>query len=116
MAVVEYKLNIINSAGHISQPTFIREGGHWNNPADNTYVGWILDNAKYYVPDTLTKLSKEEFVQRQLSIHAVTPFQSGDGVNPEDITEPVELTEEEVRTQAEAWYDNYVTTCNGITR
>jgi len=122
MAVVEYKLHIVGHRGQSQQPMWIREPGHFHNPDDNTRIGWVIDNAEYYVPDTVVSLTKEELVQRQLGIHANHPERvyTGDetelDAQREDTDNWRDKTDAEVRAEVEAWYDQYVSDCQGITR
>lgn len=78
MAVVEYKLQVVTNKGGRAAPLWIREGGAHENPDDSTMLGWVVDNAPYYVPDTIVTLTKEEMVQRQLRIHQNHPFKKFD--------------------------------------
>ena len=82
MAVVEYKLHVINNQGHMATPPWIQDGGQWHNPADNTMVGWIPAEAdrEYWVPDNITTLTKAELNTRMLAIHAARPFDKGDAM------------------------------------
>jgi len=131
MAVVEYKMHIVGHRGQFQQPMWIREPGYFYNPDDKTRIGWVVDNAEYYVPDTVNSLTKEELVQRQLGIHANYPervyigdagdetelnIQTNLNVQQEDTDNWRDKTDEEVRAEVEAWYDQYVTNCQGITR
>ena len=104
MAVVEYMMHRRNGGKQRDVPGFIGDRGHWMSPIDKSLTGWVDDTPDYYVPDTVVRLTKEEFVQRQLTIHASHPFTTGDAIDEE----PTEMTEAEVRAQAEAWYDNFV--------
>ena len=121
MAVVEYKMELVGIKGQFKQPMWVREGGHHFNPADHTRVGWVVDNAEYYVPDSLTTLTKEELVQRQLTMHASNPERvytgsfEGPGMD-EDVDNWRDKTDAEVRTEVEAWYDDYVAQCQGIVK
>lgn len=107
MAVIEYML--IKDGPRRQVPEFVGDRGHWMSPLDNTFIGWLDDDRDYYVPDTVITLTKSEFVARQLAIHAEVPFtKSGnDESDPDDERE--NMTTEEVTTQAEAWYDDFVT-------
>ena len=122
MAVVEYKMAVVGHKGQFTQPIWIREGGNFYNSADHTRVGWVVDNAEYYVPDTLTTLTKEELVQRQLTMNAAAPAKvyTGDYESEEAQREDSEnwrnKTDAEIRTEVEAWYDDYVTKCQGIVK
>jgi hypothetical protein len=69
MKIVEYKKHKIN--GQIDTPEFIEFGGFFFNPNDNTYIGVISedDDREYYVPDSLTVLTKEQLIDRQSLIN-----------------------------------------------
>jgi len=109
MAVVEYKLHRINGGSRRAVPEFIGDRGHWQSPKDKSFIGWIDEDRDYYVPDSVTELTKAEFVQRQLDIHNsagnafMTEVEIGSGQTP------VALSNTEVTTTAETWYDNFVT-------
>jgi len=109
MPVVEYKLEAVTNKGGATAPLWVDDGGYWSSPIDKTKVGWVLPEAdrEYYVPDTVIELSKSQFVTRQLAIHAVRPFLSMTDDNGEPVEEH-EMTEVEVTTDAEEWYDSFV--------
>lgn len=110
MAVVEYMHHIYDGDHRRHIPGFIHDRGHWYNPADETWVGWTRTKTNYYVPNTLKKLTKEDFVQRCFAIHAQTPITTQSPPSEENpIGEPIALTTEaEVRAHAEEWYDAFV--------
>lgn len=108
MAVVEYRLHRVNGKNLRHVPDFIGDRGHWYNPTDNTYIGWIDDNRDYYVPDTIVSLTKEELVQRQLNIHSSTPLSKMEGDETTGEITQTEMTVEEVRSEVEQWYDDFV--------
>jgi len=106
MAVIEYMLHRINGSARAEIPGWVGDRGHWFNPADNTYIGWVDDVRDYYVPDTVTSFTKAEFVTRLLTMHGTTPFQN---MNMEDPSaDPTNMTDAEVTTMAETWYDDFV--------
>ena len=113
MAIVEYMLHR-NEQGHKIVPPFIIDGGHWWNPADFTMVGWVEDNRDYYIPDTLTILTRELFAERLLAMHVANPFMinpsSGLNMNPE---ENIPMTNEQVVEIADQWYNKFVQTHTG---
>ena len=106
MAVIEYMLY---KDGHKRQvPDFVGDRGHWMNPIDNSFIGWVDDVRDYYVPDTIVTFTKEQFVARQLAIHAQYPMTKSVIENEGPSGEQVNLTNEEVTAQAETWYDEFV--------
>jgi hypothetical protein len=111
MAVVEYKMHIVGPQGQYQQPHFIREGGHFQS-TDHSRVGWIVDNAEYYIPDTLTTLTKAQLVTRQLALHSANP----ERIYTDDTDNWRDKTDAEVTSETEAWYDAYVSDCASITK
>ena len=120
MPVIEYKLHAINSQKHMQAPHWVTDGGNWYNPADKTLVGWTPaeTDRDYYIPDTVTTLTKAELNTRMLAIHAITKYQkrtpeerdsNGDPIIPENYSDTFEdMTEAEVTTMSNDWYDAYV--------
>ena len=104
MPVIEYKLHAINSQKHMQAPAWVTDGGHWKSPIDNTMIGWVPAEAdrEYYVPDTVTTLTKAELNTRLLTIHANTKYQKGEEDSPQN------MTNAEVTTMSNAWYDSYI--------
>lgn len=105
MPVVEYKLHKVGR-NSLRAPEFIDDGGYWANSADNTMVGWVLPEAdrEFYVPDTLTELSRADFITRLTTMHAANAFQNDPA---EEGGEPTDMTEAEVQTMAGDWYDSF---------
>ena len=109
MPVIEYKLHAVASGHALQAPPWVIDGGNWYNPTDKTLVGWVPAEADraYYVPDTVTTLTKAELNTRLLGIHTTTKFKKP--LDPE-ATPPTyeDLTEAEVTTMSNDWYDAYV--------
>ena len=121
MAVVEYKLHIVGHRGQRRAPDWIRKGG--NLPStDHTMVGWIVDNAEYYIPDTVETLTKAQLVARQLALHATTAERIYAGSETEVVAQDEDTenwrdkTDAEVTAEVEAWYDRYTASCAGIAK
>ena len=111
MPVVEYKMHVVTNKGGATAPLWVDDGGYHTSPIDKTKIGWVLPEAdrEYYVPDTVTELSKSEFVTRQLAIHAVQPFLTQDILNEDgEEVEQTEMTNDQVTTEMESWYDSFV--------
>lgn len=112
MAVVEYMHHVFDGDHRRHIPGFIHDRGHWYNPADETWVGWTKTKPDYYVPESLTTLTKEAFVQRCFVIHATNPIMvpnpngQGPGMGPGSMI--ALASEAEVRAHAEQWYDAFV--------
>lgn len=112
MPVVEYKLHIVTNKGGMAAPLWVAEGGYHQSPIDNTMVGWALHDSdrEYYIPDTVVELSKTDFINRQLSIHSIRPFDKEGGVDSEgiDFVDPEQMDSAEVITTAGKWYDDFI--------
>ena len=109
MAVIEYMMHRYEGGTRRRVPEWVGDRGHWMSPIDGSFIGWVDDTRDYYVPDTVVSLSKEDLVQRQLAIHATHPMQKfEDGPALAVDAEPTIMTEDEVRTMVEAWYDQFV--------
>lgn len=108
MAVVEYMNHVYDGDHRRHIPGFIHDRGHWYNPSNSTWVGWTKTNPDFYVPNTLTTLTKEDFVQRCIQLNVIEPIMV-QAPGSEDRFDMVPLaTEQEVRSFAEAWYDSFV--------
>ena len=107
MPVIEYKFQI-SETGRKVIPGYVEDRGHWYNPADKTFVGWVKAEAdrEYWVPDTIEELTKAELVTRVLGMHAANPMMVNDSDGT--VTE-TQMTDAEVTTMVEAWYDECVT-------
>jgi FMN-dependent NADH-azoreductase len=107
MPVIEYKFQISETGRNVI-PGYVEDRGHWYNPADHTYVGWVKAEAdrEYWVPDTIEELTKAEMVTRVLGMHATNPMMAMDS---EGVVTETPMTNDEVTTMVEAWYDAFVT-------
>ena len=107
MPVIEYKLHAVDPGQALQAPHWVIDGGQWYNPADKTLVGWTPAEADraYYVPDTVTTLTKAELNTRMLAIHATNKFQKNTSEDPDTFEH---MTDAEVTTMSNDWYDAYV--------
>ena len=105
MPVIEYKLHAVDPGQALQTPHWVIDGGNWYNPAERTLVGWTPAEADraYYVPDTVTTLTKAELNTRMLAIHANTKYQKTTGVDTFE-----DMTNAEVTTMSNDWYDAYI--------
>jgi hypothetical protein len=102
MKIVEYKKHLINGVNII--PEFIHDGNYFYDNDTKTWIGLVLDSSdrEYYVPDTLTELTDEELIARQLVIHSnnsITKLEIPSDPHSNIIT----LTEEEVISNINDW-------------
>ncbi len=96
--ILEYML--IREAGAKRAPSWVEDGGYFLNPDDNTMVGWSPDLADrdYYVPDSVTELTRAELKTRVLDIDSRYPFLDVDGN---------ELTDSEINSSVDSWCDAF---------
>ena len=85
MAILEYKSQATN--GGTKAPDWVEDGGYFPNPDDFSMVGWSRDDAEWYTPDTVVKLTAPELEARQLAIHELHPMknQEGDALTMDDV-------------------------------
>lgn len=72
--IVEYRMHR-NDLKQLVTPSFVDDGGYFQNPADGTYVGWIAEPVQHHVPDTIATLTAEQLEERLLAL----PFRGFDG-------------------------------------
>jgi len=78
--IYEYMLNI-DVLGHKSVPGWVEKRlTLFYNDANKTHVGWSPNEGErdYYIPDSVVVLSKQDLVNRALSLHAITPIKQRD--------------------------------------
>lgn len=103
--IVEYMLEQVGRSDARRTPPFIREGGQYFNPSNFTYLGWVPNLAarEFYIPDTLTTITRTSIVTRNLEIHANYPMQKAD---PDNEGMMINMTEAEVTADARSWWDS----------
>lgn len=109
MPVVEYKMHVVTNKGGATAPLWVNDGGYHTSPIDKTKIGWVLPEAdrEYYVPDTITELSKTDFVNRMMNIHSVETL-SGDSRDSDGLPISYELDSAGVISEMGTWYDTFV--------
>lgn len=112
MPLVEFKKHgVVGFPKRRQTPEFIQGSADFYNPTDHTYVGWVSSKGDYYVPDTVVHLSKQDFVDRMLRIHAVQPMTRPNPNAPMIDSERQLMTIDEVTAYAEQTYDYIVNHC-----
>ena len=96
--ILEYML--IREAGAKRAPSWVEDGGYFVNPDNNTMVGWSpnLADRDYYVPDSVTELTRAELKTRVRSIDANYPM-----LDDEDN----ELSDSAIDAIVDAWCDDH---------
>ena len=108
MPIIEYKRHAVNSQIDLQVPAWGTEGGHWKSPIDKTYIGWVPaeTDREYYIPDSVTILTKAELNTRLLAIHANTKYQKlADPADPSSAQQ--DMTNADVTAMSNNWYDTY---------
>ena len=105
--ICEYKMDKERQGGKI-RPLWLDDGGVWYDPDKYAYIGVVKD-PEVKVPETVTRYTKESFVERQLDLHDRYPFKKHDPEEEELLYDNmIDMTEEEVTEEAETWWDNNV--------
>jgi len=104
MPIVEYKLHKVESG--LRTPLFVTDPGHWYNDSSKTYLGYVpSENERdYYVPDTITELTKQEVIDRVLAMYTDSPMQYHD----EETDTHTNMTVEEMTAEIGDWYDSII--------
>jgi hypothetical protein len=102
MKIVEYKKHLINGVNII--PEFIHDGNYFYDGDTKTWIGLILDSSdrEYYIPDTLTELTNQELIARQLTIHSNNSITKLE-IPSDPHSNIIILTEEEVISDINDW-------------
>jgi hypothetical protein len=100
MAGTYYEYKFIMTDRGMHPPLWINDGGYFTNPADHTFICYQPAVQEYYVPDTLTSYTASELEDRQVAIHQDYPIYN---VAEDPSTDPVVMTEAEVRTMVQDW-------------
>ena len=103
---LEYKHDRHPNGGKM-RPLWVDEGGVFLNTAIHAYVGCCADD-EVKVPDSVTQYANKAALQdRNVAIHEVTPYTKwNDESDPSAGT--TDLTEQEVRDEADGWWDSVV--------
>ena len=105
--ICEYKMDKEPQGGKI-RPLWLDDGGVWQDPDNYAFIG-IVKDPEVKVPETVTRYTKESFVERQLDLHDRYPFKKHDPEEEELLYDNmIDMTEEEVTEEAETWWDNNV--------
>jgi len=103
--ICEYKMDK-NWEGAKIRPLWLDDGGYWYDHDNYAFIG-VVQDPEVKVPETVTRYTKESFVERQLDLHDRHPFKKHDPENEgPPLNNMVEMTDEEVTEQAETWWDN----------
>ena len=84
---IEYKLHR-NDRGNLSTPSWMSDGGYYQ-AADKSLVGFVPVESErdWFVPDSVSMLTEQEFVTRCLKMHKASPFQKMDGLEMKPMTD-----------------------------
>ena len=91
--ILEYKMNK-NERGKLITPTFIENGGYFQDPDTKVMVGITSDSTECYIPNTVKQLSYYQLEKRILDLHSRYPYK--------DMNDVI-LTETEVISMVNNW-------------
>ena len=96
--ILEYML--IRELDRKRVPSWVEDGGYFMDPDNNTLIGWSPDlaNRDYYVPDSVTELTRAELKTRVRGINANYPMTDQDGN---------ELSDSAIDAIVDAWCDDH---------
>ena len=105
---IEYKLHR-NDQGRLTTPSWMSDGGYFQNPADKSIVGFVPVEGErdWFVPDTVSMLTEQEFVNRGMAIHQASPFVTAfNPVVSDDV--PEALTNQQAEDLLRSFYQSKV--------
>lgn len=87
----------------IQTPEWVEDGDYFYHPETKTYCMIVDADRNYYIPDTLTELSKADLIARVQEINPLVPIQirTDEG--------KVALADEDVHEFVELWWDKNIT-------
>lgn len=91
--ILEYKLDAGPQGMHC--PYWVDNGGYYLDPDNFTMVGVSPTNREYKIPDSVTKLTKDQLTTRVLDIHRRYPMMDG--------TTNKAMTTQQVTDNVAAW-------------
>ena len=96
--VIEYKKHLTPSG--LVNPPWLIAGDLFYDSVSKTYIGLVLDeeNRDYYIPDTVTYLSKQQFKDRLAPLHEIQPFR----IKPNGAPDRIDATLDEF---VNYWWD-----------
>jgi len=102
MKVVEYKKHI-SEDGRLIDPPWLVVPSMFYDEDTKTYVGLVLDESDrdYYIPDTVTVLTKVDLIERLTKLHAQRPFRKK--ILVDDVLQRVEA--ESAEDYVEYWWN-----------
>ena len=98
MTIIEYELN----SGKPTIPTYVTDGGYWQNPDDKKLIGVGLEGS---IPDSVETFTLEELQTRQVAINAKYPMIQPFHDEENNIHNHKEMTDDEVNASVKAWWD-----------
>jgi len=79
--IIEYKLHILRHEGLVAPP-WVTAPGYFFDPDNNTYIGFVSDNAPFKVPETVRRYPTLAALQaRCQNLHVRYPFTDADGTD-----------------------------------
>jgi len=94
--IYEYMLNRKNK--QLVIPEWVEDGGYFYDSATCTMMGWSPDlaNREYYIPDSVVTLTKQDAIDRVITMHHVEPMLDEEGTT---------MSDESVTALVSNWYD-----------
>jgi len=99
---IEYKKHL-DQTGNLTDPSWMRDGGYFPSSEDKTYVGFVPVEAErdWYVPDTVSMLTEQEFVNRLKALHAASPvFTTDYDADTQEAGEPLNAADAEAKARS----------------
>ena len=92
--ILEYTL--VNENGSLRAPSWIRDGGYFHNPDNNTMIGYSPD--EYSIPSSVIRLTTNQLIARALEINSRYPART-----IEDPDNEIALTDNQITSYISDW-------------
>jgi hypothetical protein len=98
--VFEYMMH--KTRDGVQTPEWVENGDHFYHPDNKTYLMVVDADRNYYIPDSLTELSKEDVIDRITEINSITPIR----IRTED--GKVDLKDSEIESYVDSWWSSNI--------
>ena len=101
MKIIEYRLHGNPAGQGMITPGFVKHGGFYQNPENQTYIGVIPEPCGWYVPDTVEELTLAELKTRVVAISKKFPMPA---MRNTDEDAGVMMTKDQIEKEIDDWY------------
>jgi hypothetical protein len=98
--VFEYMMH--RTKNGIQTPEWVVDGDWFYHPENKTYLMIVDEDRNYYIPDSLTELSKDDVISRIIEINSITPIR----IRTEE--GKVDLQDSDIESYVDDWWSSNI--------